>query len=139
MKIPPEIPVYGDMSFRGACPREDIEQMSIINKLRLEYPDTFGAVAIHPRNEGLRTNGQFGALVKYRAEGMTKGASDLIIPGDPSFVCEIKRQDHTKSKIHQEQIDYLLAAKKAGCFVCVALGAKAAWEAFLEWKGKHYD
>jgi len=65
---------------------------------------------------------------------MTKGASDIVIPGCPSFVCELKRQDHTQSKWQDGQEEYLVSAAKGGSFVCVALGAVAAWEAFKMWE-----
>ena len=64
---------------------------------------------------------------------MVKGAADVIIPASPAFVCEIKRRDHTKSQWQDGQQEYLNAAQKAGAFVCVALGADAAWEAFDDW------
>lgn len=133
MKLPPNIPLYGDPTFRGKCPREMVEQSSIVNKVRKEFPDTWGRLIIHPRNEGLKEAGQFSSVIKHAAEGMTKGASDVIIPAAPSFVCEVKRVDHTKSKIDDDQVKYLLAAQQAGCFACIALGALAAWEAVLDW------
>lgn len=139
MKSPPHIPLYGDPSFRGQCPKEHVEQMSFFNRLRREYPDTFGAIAVHPRNEGLKVNGQFSTVAKHAAEGMTKGASDVLIPASPSFIAEIKRQNHMLSSWQDGQIEYLEAAQKLGSFVCVALGAVAAWEAFEEWKGKYYE
>ena len=61
---------------------------------------------------------------------MVKGASDIIIPGGPAFVCELKRRDHTQSKWQDGQQEYLDAAQRAGAFVCIALGYKAAEEAF---------
>ena len=64
---------------------------------------------------------------------MTKGASDIIIPGSPAFVCELKRRDHTKSRWEDGQQEYLTAAQDAGAFVCIALGADAAMEAFNDW------
>jgi len=133
MILPPHIPVYGNKSFRGPSPREDLEQISVIGRIRREYPETYGRIAFHPSNEGLKERGQFSTVMKHNAEGMTRGASDLIIPGRPAFVCEIKRQDHTKSTWQDGQIAYLTAAQKAGAFVCVALGAVAAWQAFEEW------
>lgn len=134
MKIPANIPVYGDIAFRGKCPIESVEQTSFFNRLRREYPDSYGAIALHPRNEGLKEKGQFSSVMKHAAEGMTKGAADIIIPAAPAFVCELKRQDHTKSQWQDGQIEYLIAAQKTGAFVCVALGAAAAWEAFKVWK-----
>lgn len=128
-------PVYGDQSFRGKCPQEHVEQASFFNKLRREYPDSYGVIALHPRNEGLVQAGQFSAMVKHKVEGMAKGAADIVIPASPSFVCELKRRDHTQSKWQEGQVEYLEAAGKAGSFVCVALGAAAAWQAFQEWLG----
>lgn len=134
MKFHPDIPVYGDITFRGKCPKEEVEQASFFSRLRREYPDSYGLIALHPRNEGLKEKGQFSTVIKHAAEGMTKGASDIIIPGNPSFVCELKRQDHMQSKWQDGQEPYLIAAANAGAFVCVALGAVAAWDAFEEWK-----
>ena len=126
-------PVYGDAAFRGKCPKEDVEQISFFNRLRREYPDSYGLIALHPRNEGLKRGGQFSAVVRHAAEGMTKGAADIIIPGRRAFVCELKRRDHTQSAWQDGQREYLQAAYNAGAFVCVALGAEAAWAAFEIW------
>lgn len=133
MILPQSIPVYGDQTFRGKCPQEHVEQASFFAKLRREYPESYGRIAIHPRNEGLLINGQFQAMTKHKLEGMAKGAADIVIPGAPTFVCELKRQDHTQSKWQDGQIDYLEASQNAGAFVCVALGAVAAWDAFQDW------
>ena len=137
MKFIEAIPVYGDITFRGKCPPEEVEQASFFSRLRREYPDTYGAIAIHPRNEGLKEKGQFSTVIKHAAEGMTKGASDIVIPGARTFVCELKRRDHTLSKWQDGQEPYLIAAANAGAFACVALGAAAAWEAFKEWKAQN--
>ena len=129
--------VYGDRAFRGKCAVESVEQVTFFNWLRREYPDSFGALAVHPRNEGQLRGGQFYAMQKVKAEGMTPGASDIIIPGAPAFVCEMKRRDHTRSTWQDGQIDYLTAAAQTGCFVCVALGYEAAKEAVHEWMARH--
>jgi len=126
--------VFGDATWRGKCAAESVEQISFFSKLRAEYPATFGMLAIHPRNEQLLRGGQFRAVARHKAEGMTPGASDIVIPGGVSFVCELKRRDHTKSKWQDGQIEYLTAAADAGAFACVALGAAAAWEAFDVWR-----
>ena len=126
-------PVYGDTSFRGKCPREDVEQVTFFNRLRQHHPATWGILGLHPRNEGMKQRGQFSSVQKHAAEGMTKGASDIIIPGCPALVCEIKRRDHMQSAWQDGQIEYLTAAHQAGAFACVALGCGAAWEAFEEW------
>lgn len=128
-------PVYGDVSFRGKCPTEALEQVTFFAMLRREYPATWGALAIHPRNEGLKTSGQFASVQRHAAEGMTRGAADIIIPGRPALVCELKRRDHTQSTWQEGQVEYLTAAHEAGAFACVALGHEAAWEAVQAWIG----
>lgn len=133
MKFPPSLLVFGDQAYRGKCPLENVEQASFFNRLRRDYPDSWGALALHPRNEGLKEKGQFSTVLKHKAEGMTPGASDVIIPGAPSFVCEIKRRDHTVSTWQEGQVEYLGAAQRAGAFACVGLGAVGAWEAFEAW------
>lgn len=124
------VKVYGDTSWRGKCPTETVEQVTFFGRLRRQYPETWGRLAIHPRNEGKRTAQQ---TQRAKAEGMTAGTSDIVVPGMPAFVCELKRRDHTQSKWEPGQLDYLETAERAGCFVCVALGADAATEAFEEW------
>ncbi len=126
MKFNPDIPVYGDVDFRGKCPTESAEQITFFNKIRKVEP-----CATHIRNEGKKTYQQ---VARQKAEGMTKGASDIIIPGSPAFVCELKRKDHTKSRWQDGQIEYLLNAKKNGAFVCVALGWQSAMQAYKEWR-----
>ena len=126
-------PVFGDQGFRGKCPLEKVEQVSVVNRIRREYPDTWGLLLLHPRNEGLKERGQFSTVIKHKAEGMAPGASDLVIPAARALVCEIKRLDHTKSAWQPMQIEYLTAAHNAGAFACVALGALGAWAAFETW------
>ena len=126
MKFHSDIQVFGDIDFRGECPSESAEAVTFFAKLRREHPATYGLIATHIRNEGLRT---FYQATRQKSEGMTKGAPDIIIPASPAFVCELKRQDHTKSK-------YLLEAQKQGAFVCVALGYVGAYTAFNLWNDK---
>lgn len=130
-------PVYGDTGFRGKCPTEALEQITFFRRLRDAYPDSYGLTALHPRNEGLKIGGQFGAVSRHKAEGMTPGASDIIIPGRVTFVCEMKRRDRTMCAWQDGQIEYLTAAHNAGAFACVAFGCDAAWGAFQEWLAEH--
>jgi hypothetical protein len=126
MKFPEWLKVYGDIKYRGKCPTENAEQVTFFNSLS----DDIRRIAIHPRNEGKRTLQQ---AQRHKAEGMTPGAADIIILGSPSFVCELKRQDHTKSVWQPDQQQHLIIAQDNGAFVCVALGWVAAREAFEEW------
>lgn len=125
--------VYGDPLFRGPCPIESLEQVTFFARLRREYPNSLGLIAIHPRNEQQLKGAQHMGMMRQKAEGMTTGAADIIIPGRMTFVCELKRRDHTKSQWQDGQIEYLQAAHRAGAFACVALGCDAAWEALKEW------
>jgi len=127
MKFPPNVPVYGNQSFRGKCPSEAAEQVTFFSRIRRLYPETWGKIAFHPRNEGKRHHMQ---ISKEKSEGMVKGTPDIIIPGKKTFVCEIKRRDHTKSTWQDGQEEYLLTAQACGAFVCIALGVDAAMEAF---------
>lgn len=134
MIFPEWLRVFGDTKYRNKkCPVESAEQITFFNRLRREYPKSYGLIAIHPRNEGRRTHQQ---TARQKAEGLSSGAADIVIPGNPTFVCEMKRQDHTLCAWEPSQLEYLEAAQNNGAFVCVALGYEAAWEAFLEWTGK---
>ncbi len=127
MKFPPWLHVVGDAKYRGDCPTETAEQATFFNQL----PPHLRAIALHIKNEGKRN---FRQMAKQSAEGgFIKGAADIIIPGAPAFVCELKRKDPTKSSWQKGQIEYLQACQENGAFVCVALGYKAALEALEEW------
>lgn len=119
-----------DSGFRGDCPLESAEQQTFFNKIRREYPDNYGKMAFHVRNEGKRTKQQ---AQKEKAEGMTKGVVDIHIPGNPAFVCELKRKDKTKSNLPADEKLYLQLCHKAGCFACLCYGWEEAWEAFEDW------
>lgn len=132
MLLPSCLNVYGDTSFRGECPVEGAEQVTFFSQLRARHPK-IGAIAIHPRNEGKRTMYQ---AQRHKAEGMTAGAADIVIPGCPALVIELKRKDHTKSTWQPGQLAYLEACQEAGAKVCVALGWEAAMQAVEEWMQK---
>ena len=133
MKIPQDIKVFGDMSFRGDCAKEDLELITFFNQLRIKYPK-LAKVAIHPDNEGLVFGTGFNNHTRQKAKGAIRnGAADIIICGCPTFVCEMKRQDHTKSKWQDGQLDFLQTSQGLGAFVCVALGYEAALEAVNNW------
>jgi hypothetical protein len=114
---------------KDKCPSEAVEMSSFFNRLRAEYSE-LGRIALHIRNEGLRTHQQ---VQKMRLDGgFVPGASDVVIPGAPAFVMEMKSRAKT-AKVSKEQVAYLEACESAGAFCCVALGAVAAWEALSEW------
>jgi len=123
------IPTYGTPT-KDPCPSEKVEMASFFNRLRREHPH-LGAIALHIRNEGKRTAMQHSAMVGEG--GFVKGASDVVIPGAPSFVMEMKSRAKT-AKVSKEQVAYLEACEAAGAFCCVALGAVAAWQALEDWR-----
>ena len=129
MKFNKEIKVFGDISFRGKCPVESAEQITFFNEIRRRHPE-LAVISTHIRNEGKRTHAQ---TARQKAEGMTVGASDIIIPARMPFVCEMKRQDHTKSRWQKGQEEYLMVAQEFGAYSCVALGWQAAMEALEKW------
>ena len=129
MKIPPSIPIYGQ-KIKGCKITEANHMTTFFNTLRREYPD-YAAIALHIRNEGKRTKQQMDR--EKMQGGFVTGAADIVIPGNPTFVCEMKSQS-PRAKIDDEQLSYLLAAQSHGAWCCIALGHKAAMEAFLDWK-----
>lgn len=129
--------VYGDLTFRGKCPREEVEQVTFFGHLREQYPSTWGAIGFHPKNEMKRTAAQIRAVRHDKAEGFLPGASDIIIPGAPTLVIEMKRQDYTQCSWQDGQVEFLTAAHNAGAFACVAFGYDAAWKALQDWIDIH--
>lgn len=115
-----------DSGYRGDCPVESLEQVTTIQYIRKICP-----TVVHIRNEGARSHRQ---AIRHRAEGMTKGASDIMIPGAPAFVCELKRADKTKSRVTKEQQAYLEQCAADGAFACVAYGHEQAIMAFQDWR-----
>lgn len=102
---------------------------TFFNILRRDYPE-YAKIALHVRNERQRTKYQ---IDKEKAQGgFVTGASDIIILGCPTFVCEMKSQS-PRAKISDEQIKYLIAAQNNGAFACIALGYIAAIQAFNDW------
>jgi len=133
MKMHEDIKVFGNMDFRGDCAKEDLELITFFNQLRLRYPK-LAQVAIHPDNEGLVFGTGFNNHTRQKAKGAIRnGAADIIIVGSPSFVCEMKRKDHTKSRWQDGQLDFLQTSQELGAFVCVALGYEAALQAVDTW------
>lgn len=123
--------IYGTPT-KDPCPSEKVEMASFFNRLRREHPQ-LGAIALHIRNEGKRTAMQHSAMVGEG--GFVKGASDVVIPGNPAFVMEMKSRAKT-AKVSKEQVAYLESCAAQGAFTCVALGAVAAWDALEEWLRK---
>jgi hypothetical protein len=128
-QIPDYIPVFGDTNYRGDCAMETAELIGFFELLKKEFP-SLHSIATHIRNEGKRSKFQG---YKQQQEGMNTGASDIIIPCCPPIVIELKRRDHTKSRIEGNQVAYLSSSHVYGAFACVALGAVGAIEAVRAW------
>lgn len=109
------------------APTETAEMVTFFNWLRREHPH-LAAIAVHIRNEGKRTHSQ---VMRQKSEGLITGAADIIIPGAPTFVCEMKRR--STYKVSDKQMEYLEAAQENGAFVCIALGCDGAKLALLDW------
>lgn len=130
MRFPAWLAVYGDKSYKGKCREEWAEQVDFVAWMRLYHQD-YAAVMVHPKMEGRRSWGQI--AMQKKDGSINRGASDIVIPACPPFVCEIKRTDHRKSKWQPGQIDYLDNAKKMGAWVCVGLGFDGAKLAFNDY------
>lgn len=126
--IPESIMIYG-APIKGCKVPESAHMITFFNTLRREYPE-HAKCCLHIRNEGKRTRQQ---IEKEKAEGFVTGAADIILVGNPALCIEMKSQSPS-AKISQEQIDFLLSAQSLGAFSCIALGHKAAIEAFNDWR-----
>jgi hypothetical protein len=131
LKIPKTIPVFGDISYRNAkCNHEWVEQKEFFGWMKEHLP-LFFEIAIHPKNEGERTGKQ--SSQDKEMGSLNTGASDVIIPCRIPFVCEIKKADHTKSKLINTQLKYLESCQDRGAFACIAIGNNGAKIAIREW------
>lgn len=131
MIFPSFLRVYGDVSFRGECPVEDLELSTFFNEIVYSHPNDYHKIIFHVKNEGKKTIAQ---AQKDKVKGQKKGVSDIIAVGCPALCIEMKRMDHTQSSWEHGQQEFLEEAHKRGAFVCVALGYEAAIEAFNDWR-----
>lgn len=137
MHFPQDIPVYGSRSYRGVCLEEKYETEAFFTLLHNRYPK-FKQISFHVRNEG-KLSGGWRQANRHRKEGKLTGAADIVIPGNPyspgscACVIELKRKDHSQSKLSVAQEEFLVANKDAGVFVAIALGADAAMCAVEKW------
>lgn len=129
MKFNKDLKVYGDMSFRGDCPKEEVEQITFFNELKKRYPEV-SELATHVKNEGYKSKAQ---AARDARSGLNQGFADIIIVGETACLIEMKRKDHTKSKWQPNQESKLLLAQSKGAFACVALGYEGALEAVEAW------
>jgi len=130
MRIPDHITSYGEQKKGTEYPDESAEQKTFFNQLRKKYPQ-YAAIAIHPKNEQKRKGRDFQTLSNDKAMGFCAGASDIIIPGGPALVIELKKQNG--GRWQAGQVDYLTAAQEAGAVAVVAFGWEAAIQAVEDW------
>lgn len=119
--------IYGKQE-KGKQPSEADEMITFFNQLRKRKPE-LAKLATHIRNEGERNINQTN---RQKAEGMVKGFADIVIVGNPAFVCEMKSKSKS-SKPSKEQIEFLNNAHDNGAFSCLAYGWEAAVEAVEDW------
>ena len=125
------IQIFGNTDFRDKnCPSESQEQITFFNEIKTRCPMPYGKIAFHQRNESRRSYRQ---AAWHKSEGLIKGVPDIIIPGKVTFLCELKRQDHTLCRISDHQLEYLENCRLLGSFCCIALGYKQALLAVNSW------
>lgn len=129
MKFHKDLKVYGDLTFRGACPKEDAEQITFFNQLKKLHPG-IAELATSIKNEGKKSIGQ---AVKDARSGLCQGMPDIMIVGTPMLLIEMKKKNHIKSRWQPNQERKILLAQERGAFACVALGYEAALEAVEDW------
>lgn len=133
MKFFKGLRVFGDINFRGDCPKEDAELKTFFSDMRAEHQlkDILKHVIFHVNNEGKIPRQQ---ITELKSKGaLVKGVSDIIGIGNPMLVLELKRQDHTKSSYEFGQENFLKMSHQAGAFTCVALGYEGAFQALEAW------
>lgn len=143
-----EIPIYGDVDWRGECKVEDGELSTFHNWVIFNYPK-YAPVCFHPANEWKPNNSttSYAHYNKMINKGYKPRLADWICLGAngmPPFLCEMKREDisysiksRERKKHFIEQCDLLHSQKGLGHVVCIALGAKAAKQAFVDYLEKY--
>lgn len=128
MNTPQWLPKFGNLPRSKDNPHEDYVLSSLIARIRKDYPNSYGLVAFHVKNEGKRT----GQQIKIdKLKGLTKGVSDLIIIGNPTLCLEIKRDN--SCQFEDGQLAFLEQAHKSGSFACLAIGYHGCIQAFEYW------
>lgn len=123
-----------DSHYRGPCRVEKAEQIDCISWLGYHYPAEF-ALCFHVPNESRGTQMHYAMRAK---EGVKAGVPDIIHIGGTDLwragLFELKRLDRTKSRLSDEQRDFLEASDARGCFSAVCYGFdqfKVAWIDYL--------
>lgn len=140
LSMPKGVKLFGG-EFRGACIKEDDEQIASYNWWCLNNPG-LEKLFVHINNE---TVSNVQGYMKSIRKGMLPRAPDnlIIYPagGHIGFACELKRKDIRKSlstaerRQHFEEQKQLLSKwHEMGMYVCVACGAEefaSAWHDYI--------
>jgi hypothetical protein len=124
------IKVYGGLH-RGPCRTERAEQIDAISWLTYHYP-VEATLTFHAPNE---TAGNAFHHAMRAKEGVKAGVPDIIHLGGTDVwragLFEMKRLDRTKSRLSDEQREFLESASERGCFAAVCYGFEAFKEAWI--------
>ena len=120
--------IYKERFMKNA-PSERDEQVTFFNQLRKHKPH-LGEIAIHIKNEGKRNINQ---VNEDKANGMVTGAVDVVIPGEPTLLIELKKRSK-RAKVSDAQVNYMESAARQGAMCYVCYGWEMAMEAVEEWE-----
>jgi len=124
---------YGG-TYRGECRSETCEQIDCMGWLEHNHPERF-ALCFHTPNE-TKASAQY--MQKRQKMGVKPGVPDVIdLAGPVPGLFELKRLDRAKSKLSNEQRDFLTAADARGHFTAVCYGFSAFKEAYAEFLRLH--
>lgn len=111
-----------DSHYRGGCPVEDADQMNCTSWIEYQYPQ-YSRLYWHTVNE---SNMPVQGRVKAAKKGLKPGVSDIMFMvkrGKYSgLVVELKRKDRTKSKISDDQDEFLFEMSEQGFYCAVCYG-----------------
>lgn len=114
---------------RATCRSERCEQIDAVGWLERNHPDRWPLIW-HTPNEA-RASPQH--MQMRRKEGVKAGVPDIIDATGPiTGFFEMKRQDSSKSRVSEEQREFLQAAADRGHFCAVCYGFSAFKEAYAD-------
>lgn len=134
------IEIFGDANWRGDCPLEDADTITICNHIRQAHGGRFEKSVLHVMNEKHRKDkADFRQLLAERKKGaIITGWSDVCVTGWPTLFMEVKRKDLSLSKLPQVEIDFLVANQNNDAWVFVVPGWEAGIACFENWYQQNY-
>lgn len=118
-----------DSGYRGECPSEMVEQINSVGWLEKHYPDRWPLIFHYPAE--VKAKPQYMAI--RRKCGVKPGISDIIDFGAIRGAFELKRLDKTKSKVSNEQIEFLESVDASGGFAAIVYGYEQFLLAYSEY------